>query len=476
MNAITDFFDNSTRKFPNKTALVVDQRNYTYMDLDRQIQNFASSLHYQRNSVISMMFENSLEFIVSYLGILKAGCVAHIIMPNIAEHNLAAQLQSANPQAVISSKDLLPKIEKIDNLKAEKFEFSELKPNGSGVNPQLQVEDIAYLIYTSGTTAAPKGIGVSHSNVVFTTNNIASVLGYSASDVDVLPLSLSHSFGLGCMHTSFFSGSTLVLHKNANDVDEMLNSIGSHNATTFAAVPTTLTKMLTHKDLHDYVSKLRLIITNSTSIAPSTVRAYSKMLRKGKIATYYGLTEASRSSFMIFGNPEKDESVGLPAPGVKIKLVNDKNMESKEGMIWIKGKNVVNHYWNNLEADKNICDGWIKTGDIGYVDSEGYLFLKGRSDDIINIGGEKVAPGEVERIVMVLPGVREAVAIGVKHESFGQVVKLFIQKSPGASIQKSDVLSHCIKNLERYKVPAQIEFIDELPRTEYGKIKRYELK
>ena len=225
--------------------------------------------------------------------------------------------------------------------------------------------------------------GISNGNVVFTTNNIVSVLKYVESDIDVLPLPLAHSFALGCMHTSFCVGSTLVLHKNAIDLDKILHSINSNTATTFAAVPTTLTKMLTHPFLHEHMSDLRLIITNSTSIPPSTVREYYNLLKKGKLATYYGLTEASRSTFMIFDKlAGRESSVGLPAPGVQIKLMNEKNQESNEGVIWIKGNNVIQSYWNNSEADQNITDSWLKTGDMGYRDSLGYIFLKGRSDDV----------------------------------------------------------------------------------------------
>ena len=345
------------------------------------------------------------------------------------------------------------------------------------IDRKTSCDEIAYLIYTSGTTSQPKGVGISHTNAVFTTNNIISVLKYVESDVDVLPLSLSHSFGLGCLHTSFCTGSTLILHRNTIDVDKILNSILSNNATTFAAVPTTLTKFLDHPKLSAHIYNLRLIITNSTAIPPSTIKGYHKMLKKGKLATYYGLTEASRSTFMIFVKQDiREESVGLPAPGVQIKIVSEENQESAVGSVWIRGGNVIKSYWKNSEADKNIIDGWLKTGDIGYLDPQGYLFLKGRLDDVINVGGEKVVPEEIERIVKALPGIDEAVAIGVKHKLFGQIVKMFVQKSPGAIIQKSEIISHCIKNLERYKVPTQIEFVYEIPKTEYGKIKRFELE
>ena len=200
----------------------------------------------------------------------------------------------------------------------------------------------------------------------------------------------------------------------------------------------------------------------------------SKILKKGRLATYYGLTEASRSTFMKFDLDGKESSVGMPAPGVQIKLVDQEGNESDDGAIWIRGPNVIRSYWKE-SSTMNPVEGWLKTGDLGHFDDEGYLYLKGRTDDIINVAGEKVNPQDVERIVKLLADIEEAIAVGVKHETFGQVVKLFVKKIAGSHITKSDIIVHCIKNLERYKVPVHIEFVDDFPRTEYGKIKRFML-
>ena len=126
--------------------------------------------------------------------------------------------------------------------------------------------------------------------------------------------------------------------------------------------------------------------------------------------------------------------------------------------------------------DRNIENGWLKTSDIGHLDEEGYLYLNGRIDDMINVGGEKVIPSEIEMVVNELEGIKEAVAVGIPHNTFGQVVKLFAKKNNESKIQESEIIRYCVKKLERYKVPVSIQFVDEFPRTEYGKIKRYKLK
>ena len=476
MNTIFDFLTNSTASFPKKIAIITKENKCTYEELYTLTNMVSSTLSkYPQKSVISIILENSIDSIATYLGILHSGCIAHIISPNTAVHNISEQLNSAKPQLIIGTKAITDKI----NASVVTMDFDGiLSDNKVQIKRDIDPSDIAYLIYTSGTTSKPKGAAVSHANVVFTTSNIVKVLGYTKSDIDILPLPLSHSFGLGCLHTSLCVGSSLVLHKNTLDPIEIFKSSEMYCATTFAAVPATLTKLL-HEfpdDLKRYFSNMRLVITNSTSIPKETVSGFRNILKKGNLATYYGLTEASRSTFMIFSSYGKEESVGTPAPGVIIKLVDENNQSTKQGEIWIKGHNVIKNYWNDPESDKNLKDGWLRTGDLGHFDDDGYLYLRGRNDDIINVAGEKVSPQEVERIVKLLTEVEEAVVIGTEHHVFGQVVKLFVKKANNALLTKSEVMSHCIKNMERYKVPTIIEFVAEFPRTEYGKIKRFMLK
>jgi long-chain acyl-CoA synthetase len=271
----------------------------------------------------------------------------------------------------------------------------------------------------------------------------------------------------------------LVLKKNVNNLQELLESLKNHNATTIALIPSTLTKLLKfeRKVLYDYFSKIRLIITNSTSIPKNTVKNFKEILKNGNLATYYGLTEASRSTFMIFDKINgREESVGKLAPNVEIKILDENGKNSKVGEIWIKGKNVIERYWNNPNADKQIVNGWLKTGDIGYFDEQNYLFLRGRSDDIINVSGKKVSPNEIEEIIKQLPGVEEVAAFGIRHDIFNQTVKIQVVRSKDSDLDKSKILSHCIKNLERFKVPSKIDFVHNIPKTDYGKVKRFMLK
>ena len=475
---IIKFLENCVEKYPTKTALVDEEKSLTFQQLYQEVQNFSSRIGFlNKKNVISLIAENSTSFIIAYLGIINSGKIVHLIPSEISEFNLLNQIRSADSEAIICSN--MAKKNLNYTSKIPLFEFSDVNSQlVSDVN-NFKVNELAYLIYTSGTTSEPKGVAISHAMIEFTTKNIVKELRYSNSDVDVLPLPMHHSFGLGCFHTSLYVGSTLVLLKNANNLEYVLESLKKYNATTLAAIPATLTKFLKfdRNVLENYFANIRLIITNSTLIPKNTVQNFKQILKKGHLATYYGLTEASRSTFMIFDkNNGHEESVGYVAPKVEIKIVNENNNDAEIGEIWIKGDNVIKKYWNNTKHDKNIVDGWLQTGDIGYFDKEGYLFLKGRNDDIINIGGEKITPYEIEEVVKQIPGVEDAVAFGINHEIFGQVVKLNVVKSKNSDLDKSKILTHCIKNLEKFKIPSKIDFVKSLPKTDYGKVKRFMLK
>ena len=474
---IIDFLENNVKNNPNKIAIISEEENISYRELNEKVQKFCLSISTLNNqNIISLISENSISFVIAYLGIIKVGKIVHVIPPDISEINLLNQIKSAGSQLIISSKKAHNNISKYTKITIPILQFSDVKIISTCENKIFEKNKIAHLIYTSGTTFEPKGVGITHSMLEFTTKNIVDVLGYSNSDIDVLPLPLYHSFGLGCFYTSMLVGSTLILHRDVSNLDSLLDSLKKFNATTVAILPATLTKLLkfNNKELRNYFSDIRLIITNSTTIPKNTIQAFKEILKNGKLVTYYGLTEASRSTFMIFQKDHiNDESVGKPAPGVNIKIMNKDN---SEGEIWIKGKNVITKYWNDEIADKNLVDGWLRTGDIGYLNEQNFLFLKGRKDDIINVGGEKVIPYEIEEVVKQIQGVEDVVAYGIENEIFGQVIKLQVVKSKESDLDKSKILIHCIKNLEKFKIPTKIDFVSNIPKTDYGKVKRFMLK
>ena len=476
MTTIVDYLEKHKQNNPEKIFIQIDSKNWTFVNIYNKVTKISLILNqFPVKSVISIMFDNSIEFIISYLGIVKAGKIVHIISPSISKKNFLEQIESCNPKIILTLKKFINEFRDIQS-EIKLVDFYEFQ-SGDGTKGQNEISDISSLIYTSGTTSSPKGVLIKHENTIFTTKNIVNVLKYTNSDIDVIPLSLSHSFGLGCLHTSLFVGSTLSLHKNTMNILEILNSIKKNNATTFAAVPATLT-LLVNNFPEKFVEKcdnLRLIITNSTKVPKDTIDKILDLLPNTKFATYYGLTEASRSTFMIFNeNKNKKESVGKHAPDVELKIQKENN-ELKQGEILVRGKNVIDNYWN-LEFTEKFTDGWLKTGDLGYLDKDGFLYLTGRKDYVINVGGEKVNPEEIEKIVRTLDPIEEAVAIGIEHQIFGKVIKLLVKKYEGVEISESSIIMHCKQNLERFKVPMKVEFVSNFPKNEHGKIIRFMLQ
>ena len=476
---IIDLLRNNVEKYPSKIGFMDEANKITFQEMLNYVEEFSSSkLFKNKNQTVGLILENSLKDIIAYLGIINSGKIVHIIPPNITEKNFINQINSSNLDIIICSEKNRINFSNF-NIKDLIIYTNEEIISKSVIQEKIpDINKIAYLVYTSGTTSEPKGVPISHEMIEFTTKNIVKVLEYSKNDIDLTPLPLYHSFGLGCLHTSIYVGSTFVLLKNSNNLENILNSLKKYNTTTLAVVPATLTKFLKFEKqyLDEKFSNIRLIITNSTSIPKETVNDFKPIIKNRKLATYYGLTEASRSTFMIFNeNSKLDESVGKSAPGVKIKIKKfDKKLEI--GEIRIQGKNVIKNYWDNPIADKNLENGWLQTNDIGYLDSDENLFLVGRNDDVINIGGEKVIPSEIEEIIKQIPEIEDVVAFGIDNEIFGKTIKVNIIKKKNSNLDKIKILSYCLKNLEKFKIPSKIEFVEKIPKNEYGKVKRSMLK
>ena len=321
---------------------------------------------------------------------------------------------------------------------------------------------------------------IKHQNVIFATKNIINTLKITSTDIEINPLQLSHSFGLGCIHAILAEGATAVIFQNLINLKEILETAIAKKATGFVSVPMTFRQILdNYKDeLKSCKNNLRYLLTNSGAIPKQTVLDVLKEMVNVKFFTYYGLTEASRSTFLLFNESlEKIESVGKVPNGVKIKIVDDNGDDisnNEHGEIWIKGTNVIEKYLDNSDMKSRFCNNWLRTGDIGHFDSDNFLYIDGRIDDMINVGGEKVYPIEIENTIKQIDAVRDVVIIANIDRIFGEVPVAFIETK--ISLDENEIIKHCIENLEGYKIPQKILFIDSIPRNDSGKIDRKLLK
>ena len=482
---IVDFLDNSAKLYPDKTALFFEKTEYTYSqvkDYSERVAGFLSR-RIKKRDFIGLLMSNRPEFIISYFAIFKAGGIVLLLDQGISDDNFQKRIIETKTHIVLSETKFKEKLsrakllKKVDFIDIEKQEFEVSKFKKAALKPS----DISTIIYTSGATSEPKAARLRHYNVVAATKNIINYLEIRKDDIDVNISSLSHSFGLGHVHTMFASGGSIILFKNSINLKGILKTIVEKKATTFAATPAILRLITNHlrTEIKECGNYLRLIQTNISPLEPDLVRDILGLLPKTKFCYYYGLSEASRAKFLTFNNNlKKIKSVGKSSPSVEIKIVDpfDKKLDvGKSGEICIKGTIVIKDYLNNTKASKRIKNGWFHTGDYGYLDKDGFLFFQGRRDDIINISGEKVFPEEVEEYIRGVPGILDAAVVGVPDKLLGETITAFI-KVKNKRFDKDLIIQACREKLESYKVPKSIQIIQEIPRTNNGKLRRNVLR
>lgn len=487
MKAIYDFLDGSASKNPSKTAIIFENEKASYKTLISKAESVSNFIqdNTKTGDVVSLMSENSIDLLITYFSILKAGCIAHIIPPQTSDENLLSQIQQTKPELLFSTNSLKDKVSRSGCL--AETEFVDIKRDNLGIISNgknhygNRYHDVSTIIFTSGTTAKPKGVRLKHTNVIAATSNIVNRIGIKNDDIEINTLQLSHSFGLGCVHAMLSQGATSIIFRNTINLKGIVKVAIEGKATGFVGVPATFRKILDmcKNDFASCSTSLRYLLTNSVPMPKETTLEIIDLFPNAKFYTYYGLTEASRSTFLLFNeNLDKIESVGKPAPRVRIKIIGeDGNVlpTNKTGEIYINGSHIIDGYWNNPEADSRIKDGWLQTGDLGYFDSDGYLYLKGRKDDLINVSGDKVSSLEIENVIKQFDGVSDVAVIGIPDKLLGEIPVAYVVKKK-STLNSSDILNHCKRKLEAYKIPQQIFFVDYIPKTESGKTQKHLLK
>ena len=482
MRAVYEFLELSAEKYPNKIAITDDITSITYNELLKKSKFVSKSIRdvIKCGQSVSLLSENSISFVITYFGILMAGGIVHIVPPNSSDKQLQFQIEKVKPVIIVCSETL---VDKITRNQYKHILISDLINNNSKINHDNiddKFNEVSSIIFTSGTTGTPKGVKLKHENIIFVTNNIIKIIGVRSDDVEINPLQLSHSFGLGCLHTTIAQGATSIIFRNSINLKEIIGAVTINKATGFVGVPATFQKILLNykQEFKEAGKNFHYLLTNSAPMPKDDIQEIIKLFPLTNFFTYYGLTEASRSTFLLFNNDiRKIESVGKPAPNVQLKIITDNDSTSNEhdvGEVLIKGPNVIDEYWADTVKEPKIKDGWLATGDLGFLDNDGYLYLNGRKDDIINVGGEKVSPIEIELVIKQLDKIQDVGVIGVPDKTFGEIPVAFIVTE--FNLETNEILGHCIKTLERYKIPQNFIFVDSVPKNESGKIERNALR
>ena len=488
MNTLAQLLDSGG---PNHPALITPQGpTTTYQGLQEQVEVLASALKsigLGPGQTISLVLGNNLEFVATFLAVARLGAVAAPLNPDYTADEYRFYMEDADSSAVI-----LPPNEQTAREAATSLGIPcigamatpqgsvELSQNGTPLRPGGEPtppnpEDVALFLHTSGTTSRPKGVPLTHGNLTTSLKNITGTYDLTPQDVAMVVMPLFHVHGLlGALFSTLASGGTAILPGRFS-ASNFWPVVLEHNATWYSAVPTIHQILLNRAD-SDNAPKgtFRFIRSCSATLAPSVLSALEEKF-DAPVLEAYGMTEASHQ---MASNPlppqaRKAGTVGQ-GTGVEIAIMDEAGNQlpqEERGEVVIKGSNVTHGYLNNPEANaSSFTDGWFRTGDQGYIDINGYLTLTGRIKELINRGGEKISPLEVDAVLARHPAIAEAISFGMPDSKYGEEVNAAVVLKEKAS--QEDIQDFCRQHLIDLKVPKTIYFVEVLPRTATGKIQR----
>lgn len=494
--------DDRLSKMGDRLSYVFEGEEFTAYrqnEMGRRLASGLKALGIGRGDHVAVCMPNSPEVFTCFQAIWRIGAVIVPIMFLLGENETRYILDHSDAKAVITSKDLLGKVENagqgIAHIKQKivlgggdkdsRVDFYRLL-NSSEPEPhfeEMAPNDVALMIYTSGTTGRPKGVMLSHDNLYQNAIATWQASGASNPDTTILCLPLAHSFGVVVMNAGFcstFKESFGVLMRWF-DPEEVFRLIEKYRATQFIGVPTMYQILLNHPaaDKYDTSSLKRC----SISAAPVTEELYRAFTTKFDCDMHegYGLTEASPAvAVERRDRPRKIGSTGMPIPGVEVKIFDLDDNElppGEQGEIVVRGPNVMLGYYKRpAETRQTLRGGWLHTGDVGYLDQEGYLFITDRIKDMIIKGGYNIYPSEIEGYLEAHPAVGEVSVIGIPDEKYGEEIMAFIVRMPGQELTEQDVIEFAKSKMTPFKAPSRVKFVEGLPKTLVGKVLKKELR
>ena len=472
--------------------------HYSWRDLERgsaMMANLLAGLHIPQGSRVAVQVEKSVEAMMLYLATLRAGLVFLPLNTAYQSAEIEYFITNAEPAVVVCSAKNFGWVSKIAFTCGAQSVYSlNDDRTGSLLDRAMHCSDIhscsrntpddlAAILYTSGTTGRSKGAMLSHGNMLSNAVMLKEYWGFQTGDVLIHALPIFHVHGLFvAIHSALINGSKM-MWQNKFDPEAVIAAMPK--ATVFMGVPTLYTRMLAQNSLTREATKnMRLFVAGSAPLLKETHEEWEQ--RTGhKILERYGMSE----TVMLTSNPYaadpryKNQSerragtVGFPLPGVNLRVCNDQDMEvptSEIGGIQVKGPNVFAGYWRMPEktAEEFTADGFFRTGDVGYQDERGYVRIVGRSKDLIISGGYNVYPAEIEGYINDIGGVAESALIGVPHPDFGEVGIALVTAKPGATPNAQAILATLKSKLANFKIPKRCEIVSELPRNTMGKVQK----
>jgi long-chain acyl-CoA synthetase len=529
-SSLADLMGKACKRYAGKAAYLSMGKSLSFTELDLLASEFAGWLQSQglgKGSRVALMMPNLFQYPVCLFGALRAGCVVVNVNPLYTPRELEHQMKDSGAEAIVvvenfahTVQQVLPhcpalrhvvvtpmgellgaikgtlvnlvvrhvkKLVPVWNIPgAVTLKHALATGRGHGFQPpQLGLDDLAFLQYTGGTTGVAKGAMLSHRNIV---SNVTQAWAWISPAVHenqeliVTALPLYHIFALTANCLTFMRiGATNLLIANPRDIPGFVKELGKHPFTVITGVNTLFNALLHNAEFAKLnFSNLRITLGGGMSVMKPVADRWQQVTGK-PLAQAYGLTETSPAvTINPLDLPEFNGAIGLPISSTEISIRNDAGEEvslGQVGEICVRGPQVTRGYWQRPEESAAMFfpDGFLHTGDMGYVDPKGFVFLVDRKKDMILVSGFNVYPNEIEEVVAAHPGVREVAAIGIPDERSGEAVKIFVvRKDPMLTAEA--IVAYCRTQLTSYKVPHHVEFRDDLPKTNVGKVLRRALK
>ncbi|EKY3143294.1 long-chain-fatty-acid--CoA ligase FadD [Cronobacter sakazakii] len=528
-HSLVDLFEQSCTRYADQPAFTNMGEVMTFRKLEERSCAFAAwlqqGLGLQKGDRVALMMPNLLQYPVALFGILRAGMIVVNVNPLYTPRELEHQLNDSGASAIVIVSNFAHTLEKVvdktqvkhviltrmgDQLSTAKgtlvnfvvkyvkrlvpkyhlpdaISFRSALHNGyrmQYIKPEVTPDDLAFLQYTGGTTGVAKGAMLTHRNMLANLEQVLGTYGpllHRGKELVITALPLYHIFALTMNCLLFIElGGQNVLITNPRDIPGLVKELGKYPFTAMTGVNTLFNALLNNKDFHKLdFSSLHLSAGGGMPVHQAVAERWEKLTGQFLLEGY-GLTECSP---LVSVNPHDIDyhsgSIGLPVPSTEVKLIDDEGNEvapGEPGELCIKGPQVMLGYWQRPDAtDEILQDGWLRTGDIAVMDEEGFLRIVDRKKDMILVSGFNVYPNEIEDVVMQHSGVQEVAAVGIPSEASGELVKIFVVKKE-ASLTEEALITFCRRHLTGYKVPKQVEFRTELPKSNVGKILRRELR
>ncbi|WP_158698967.1 long-chain-fatty-acid--CoA ligase FadD [Cronobacter dublinensis] len=528
-HSLVDLFEQSCTRFADQRAFTNMGEVMTFRKLEERSRAFAAwlqqGLGLQKGDRVALMMPNLLQYPVALFGILRAGMIVVNVNPLYTPRELEHQLNDSGASAIVIVSNFAHTLEKVvdktqvkhviltrmgDQLSTAKgtlvnfvvkyvkrlvpkyhlpdaISFRRALHNGyrmQYIKPEVTPDDLAFLQYTGGTTGVAKGAMLTHRNMLANLEQVLGTYGpllHRGKELVITALPLYHIFALTMNCLLFIElGGQNVLITNPRDIPGLVKELGKYPFTAMTGVNTLFNALLNNKDFHKLdFSSLHLSAGGGMPVHQAVAERWEKLTGQFLLEGY-GLTECSP---LVSVNPHDIDyhsgSIGLPVPSTEVKLIDDDGNEvapGEPGELCIKGPQVMLGYWQRPDAtDEILQDGWLRSGDVAVMDEEGFLRIVDRKKDMILVSGFNVYPNEIEDVVMQHSGVQEVAAVGIPSEASGELVKIFVVKKE-ASLTEETLITFCRRHLTGYKVPKQVEFRTELPKSNVGKILRRELR